>query len=224
MFSNCSIHLPLCRCLEWQMNPSSRSAPPYSSHPTSCNSASQLKAALLLVISLSVACRICQAFGREEIPKVKKTSHPSLDDAIFTPPLRPENFSNHLVSYYEKKWEEYCALDDCFKLRFFDKKPPYAEKIESHFGHWYIRVYIVASAFINTILQKILVNIDGGVTSYALTELLTLENCSYRHNVFNGELFEVFVLNMGIGAEFPTGGRRCKGGESITPGDDGRYE
>lgn len=96
----------------------------------------------------------------------------------------------------------YFALDGYFKLRFFEKELPYAEIIESHFGNCDIRVYIVARAIIDTILQKIFVIVDGGITSGGIRELLTLENSSSRLKVVTREIFEMVVSNVAMGLSF----------------------
>ena len=68
---------------------------------------------------VTVVCRFCEVFGKEESAEERKRSR--LDRVkYFKSPFRKDNFSSHIQRMHSSKWTEYCELDSGAKNSFFD--------------------------------------------------------------------------------------------------------
>ena len=68
---------------------------------------------------VTVVCRLCKVFGKEEALKERKRSH---SDRVkyFKAPFWKYNFSSHIQRMHSSKWTEYCELESGANNLFFD--------------------------------------------------------------------------------------------------------
>lgn len=88
----------------------------------------------------AVACCSRQTFRRGERKRVSETFRRSLNDVLCLPPFRADVIRKHLSEFHYKKWEEYRALGDDERVKFFDENIMYFETISPHFEHCAIQV------------------------------------------------------------------------------------
>ena len=69
---------------------------------------------------VSVACRFCEVFGKEEPVEVERKRSRSGRVKHFKAPFRKENYLLHVERMHGAKWAEYCQLDEAAKQTFFN--------------------------------------------------------------------------------------------------------
>ena len=83
---------------------------------------------------VSVLCRFCASFGREEKAGAKRKVTSNVQ--YYKRPFRTDHYTKHAKEAHPRRWELYCASSDEKKSTFFDETVPavHRETIKSHFG------------------------------------------------------------------------------------------
>ena len=83
---------------------------------------------------VSVSCRFCVHFGREE--KVGAKRKPTSNVQYFRQPFRADVYQRHMKAQHSQRWETYCKLSEEQKATFFDENAPvvHRDTIRSYFG------------------------------------------------------------------------------------------
>jgi len=80
---------------------------------------------------LSVRCRFCVAFGRED--RVGSKRQKTTNVKFFNHPFLPHHYRQHLSSQHSECWETYQTLTKAEKAEYFDNRTPFSATLSAHF-------------------------------------------------------------------------------------------
>ena len=112
---------------------------------------------------VSVSCRFCVHFGREEKIGAKRKATSNIQ--YFRRPFRADVYNRHMRQQHPVKWEQYCSLAEDRKATFFEANAPVVHRntIRSHFGGSQQALYgMVNKSIVDVIIGEMLFHPDDG--------------------------------------------------------------
>ena len=82
---------------------------------------------------VSVSCRFCISFGREE--KIGSKRKATTNVMYFKKPFRSDSYRRHMETQHPERWKQYTSCNNESKAKFFENHcpVPFKETIPSHF-------------------------------------------------------------------------------------------
>ena len=152
---------------------------------------------------VSVRCRFCVIFGRENNSKNCSTAW-----SFEGPPFRPENYRQHHVKNHPSKWVEYKSSSTKEKAEFFNvpEAEKYASKIECYLEPRSSSLrFCFHPDIVNVIIGELLLHIDdSGELQVQIEKIFTFnrESNEYFVEINQVKQFELAVRFVGRGMSF----------------------
>lgn len=168
-------------------------------------------------VVISVACRFCVKFGREENKNGKRKR--TTKTQYFKRPFRADNFTRHLNLVHPSHWKRYSAASDEEKKTFFNQ-PNLSNTMLAHVDRDQPLYFEIKRSIVDEIIGDLLFDADDvevhGSMATALSIFKPASDEIYKVKIGSPRLFNLLVGYVSNGASFRSAAAHARTTQVVT--------